>query len=249
MKKVFSYGIFILLLIGLFSPITWAKDNTNLPLPSGYVSDYAGVISAQDQASINALATELESKTTVQVAVVTVKSIAPQTIENYAVALFKKWGIGQRVKDNGVLFLIVPQDHALRIEVGYGLEGFLTDAMTSNIIHQIVVPQFKQGNSSEGILQGAKAIVSLIAKENGVTITGTEGVIYTNFNQDSSSTLWLIVFVFVMIFSFYASSFRRGGPGLGGYYGGGGFGGGFGGGSGGGFGGGGSGGGGSSGSW
>jgi len=239
--------------ICVFSCQGWAKSGANLPSPSGYVNDYAGVINSSDQQSINNLAAELESKTGAQVAVAVVQTTQPESIEGYAVKLFKQWGIGQKGKDNGVLFLIANSDHKLRIEVGYGLEGVLTDAVCSLIINTIVVPEFKSGEVSDGILKGLRAIVSLIAKDSGVTITGQETAIYNNLHQDNSG-LWLIIFVFVIIFTFYASSFSRPGVGWYGYYGGrggsgGGFGGGGSGGGFGGFGGGGSGGGGSSGSW
>lgn len=129
------------------------------------------------------------------------------------------------------------------------MEGVLTDAICFSIINQIVVPEFKQGRMSRGILEGTKAMVSLIAKEYGVTITGQETAVYNNLHQDGSG-VWIIIFVFLLIFIFYVPSLSRTGGGWYGYYGGGG-GGNFGGssGGGGGFGGGMSGGGGSSGSW
>ncbi len=252
MKKLLFYGIFIILTVNISFLAAFADNRLNLPAPSGYVNDFSKVLNGENQGSINALASELDSKTTVQMSVVTIETTQPETIEGYAVKLFKQWGIGQKGKDNGVLFLIVVKDHAVRIEVGYGLEGILTDAICSNIIHQIIIPEFKQGKMSEGIFQGAKAIVSLIAKDQGITITGEENLVYNNLHQDASNGFWVIIFIFILIFTFYVSSFRRSGLGWGGYYGGGGFGGGSSGSSGGGFGGfggGGSGGGGSSGSW
>lgn len=205
------------LLIGLFTFVfvgsAWARSTTNLPTaPSGYVNDFSGIIDPQDQQAIGTLASSLDAKTSAQVAVVTVKSTYPDTIENYAVKLFQKWGIGQKGKDNGVLFLIASQDHKLRIEVGYGLEGAITDAISSKIINQIVVPEFRQGRISYGILQGSRAIISLIAKEYGVTITGQETAVYNSLHQDTSA-LWMIIFVFLLMFMFYAFSFRH--PGLG----------------------------------
>lgn len=250
MKRLFFLAFLTLLLSSVFSLSVLAEDKDLLSV-SGYINDSVGIINAQDQTSINGFAKELESKTTAQIAVVTIDTTQPETIEQYAVRLFKKWGIGQKGKDNGVLFLIANKDRALRIEVGYGLEGILTDAICSEIINQIVVPQFKQGQISTGILEGTKAIISLVAKESGVTITGEETALYNQLHQDRSG-LWVIILVFVIIFVFYASSFTRPGVGWYGYSGGrGGSGDGFSGGSGGfgGFGGGGSGGGGASGRW
>ena len=213
MKRLFFLVLLTLLLSSVFSLSVLAEDK-DLPVASGYLNDFAGVINSQDQNSITNFVRELENKTTTQVAVVTVDTTQPEAIEQYAVRLFKKWGIGQKGKDNGVLFLIANKDRALRIEVGYGLEGVLTDAICSGIINQIVIPLFKQGQISTGILEGTKAIVSLVAKESGVTITGQEAALYNQFHQDSSG-LWVIILVFVIIFVFYASSFTR--PGVGWY--------------------------------
>ncbi len=250
-----SLLVFLILILSALSSLSvWAKD-AQLPSALGYINDFVNVVSPSDQEEINRFSKELEANTAAQVAVAIVETTEPETIEEYSVRLFKKWGIGQKGKDNGVLFLIATKDHTLRIEVGYGLEGVLTDAICSGIINQIVVPQFKQGQISKGILEGSKAIISLIAKEHGVAITGQEAQVYETFHQDLGG-LWLIILVFILIFIFYASSFRRSGIGWYGYSGGrDGLGGGFGGGSGGGFGGfggfggGGSGGGGSSGKW
>ena len=251
MKKLFCLGLLTLLLSSVFSLSVFAKIEVDLPSTSSYLNDFAGVVNTQDQEIINTLAQELDSKTTAQISVVSVNTTKPETIEQYAVRLFKKWGIGQKGKDNGVLFLIASADHKVRIEVGYGLEGVLTDAICSRIINEIVVPKFKQGEMSKGVLEGTQAIVSLVAKEYGAAITGQEADVYNRLHQDTSG-VWVIIFVFILIFVFYTFSFKRPGVGWYGYYGG--SGGGFGGGSGssggfGGFGGGGSGGGGSSGSW
>lgn len=249
MKRISSYLTLIGLLSIVFVSSSLAQDQ-GLPSYSGYLNDFAGIVTSSDQELVTKFAKELEAKTTAQVAIVTVQSTLPDTIEGYAVRLFKKWGIGQKAKDNGILFLIASKDHTLRIEVGYGLEATITDALSSQIIQQIVIPQFKQGRVSQGVLDGTKAIISLIAKANGVVVTGEEDSTYNSLNQDVS-VIWVIVFVFILIFIFYTFSFRSPGVGWYGSYGGGG--GGFGGGSSsggfGGFGGGGSGGGGASGRW
>ncbi len=246
--KRFSFFVFLTLLLS--SVFALAKDQA-LPVASGYLNDTVGMVDVQDQNAINNFARELETKTTAQISVVTINTTQPETIEQYAVRLFKQWGIGQKGKDNGVLFLIAKNDRTVRIEVGYGLEGVLTDATCSGIINQIVVPLFKQGQISKGVLEGSKAIIALIAKDSGIEITGKEQAVYNQLHQDSSA-IWVIIFIFIIIFVFYSSSFVRPGVGWYGYSGGGrdGFGGGSSGGGGfGGFGGGGSGGGGSSGRW
>jgi len=183
---------------------------------------------------------------------VTVDSTEPLSIEEYAVNLFQRFGIGQKGKDNGVLFLVASKDRQMRIEVGYGLEGAITDAYSSQIINSIVVPEFKAGRYSDGIEKGTAAIVTLIAKEYNVTLTGVPQPVYQDQGNGSNWVFLLIICIFISFIisrggggMFLPMLFMGGGYGGGGYSGGGGgFGGGFGG-----FGGGMSGGGGASGGW
>ena len=169
--------------------------------PQGYVNDYAQIISPSDQSAINRLLRELEQKTTAEVAVVTVLSTQPETIEGYSVKLFEKWGIGKKGKDNGVLFLIASQDRRVRIETGYGLEGALPDVLCHKIINNLVGPVFKSGEYSKGITSGVQAIVGLVAKEYNVKITGQEEQVYDSSSSDSG-IFGLIVLIFIVVFLF-----------------------------------------------
>lgn len=232
------------------------------PNYTGYVNDFAGILSPSVEAKLNRLIKQIEDKTTAQMAVVTLQSTKPQTIEQYAVGLFEHWGIGQKGKDNGVLLLVAVRDRKLRIETGYGLEGTLPDAVCSQIINRIIVPHFRSQDYDRGISAGVKAIAGLIAREYDVQIEGAAKAEEVSRQLQSSRSLLGELFQFVMIllfFSFLVSArlglfgllllgtgHRRGGYWYGSGYGGysGGFSGGFGG-----FGGGLSGGGGASGSW
>jgi len=149
MRKLLCCGIFVILVTVLAGQVS-AKD-APLPAAFSYVNDLKQVISQPDNAAINALARELEEKTTAQLAVVTVASTQPETIEQYAVRLFKQWGIGQKGKDNGILFIIAVDDHKVRIEVGYGLEGVVTDALSSAIIQQMVLPHLSRDGCRKGL--------------------------------------------------------------------------------------------------
>ena len=232
-------------------PVSSEAGSVSYPQASGYVVDQSGIIDSAAQSRLQAWILELKQKTTAEVAVVTVDSTEPLSIEEYAVNLFKRFGIGQRGKDNGVLLLVAYKDHRMRIEVGYGLEGAITDAYSSRINSTIMTPEFKAGNFSEGIEKGTAAIVTLIAKEYNVTLTGVPQPVY---QDQQSSSIWTLLFVLCIFISFFFSRGGRGGMllpmmiggGYGGGYsgGGGGFSGGFGG-----FGGGMSGGGGASGGW
>lgn len=200
--------------------------------PNGYIYDGGHLISSPDQTRISQFLRELENKTAVQVAVATVPSTEPETIEMYAVNLFSSWGIGQKKHDNGVLFLIASQDRDLRIEVGYGLEGVLTDGICKRIIEHVVVPKFRDSNFSGGITDGVSAIVSLIAKEYNVAITGEENTILDKIDSSDDGVDWIIILLIIGFFVFLIFFRRSSGSGYygGGYWSGSGYGGGFGGG-------------------
>jgi len=143
--------------------------------PQGYVSDFAGVIQEPDKATLTRLLTELERKTTAQIAVVTVRSLEGGEVRDTANRLFERWGIGQKGKDNGILFFMAVDDRETFIEVGYGLEPLLPDARTGRILDEYVVPYFKQGDYSGGLSAGTQALARLIAQDAGVQLEHLSG--------------------------------------------------------------------------
>jgi uncharacterized protein len=214
--KYFLRGVALLFALVCVAP----RLNADVVYPStsdGYIYDGAQMISAEDKARLTQFFTELQSKTTAQIAVATVATTQPEPIEMYAVELFKRWGIGQKGKDNGVLFLIARDDREMRIEVGYGLEGAIPDSIAKNIIDNIVVPEFKKSNFSVGILSGASAIVSLVAKEYNVAVTGEENEILNRVGSSSSDAdiIWfvLLIIVVIILLAYSTSNTKRYGNG------------------------------------
>ena len=135
---------------------------TPFPPLTGRVVDNAEILSPQTEQTLTQKLSDYEHDTTNQVVVFTTPSLAGQPIADYSNSLFRHWKIGQKDKDNGVLLVIAAQDHALRIEVGYGLEGVLTDALAQQIIHTIIVPNFKAGQMEQGIVAGTEAILAVL---------------------------------------------------------------------------------------
>jgi uncharacterized protein len=135
------------------------------PKPIGFVNDFAGVIKPETKANIAGLLTAFEKSTGNEIAVVTLPSLGDEPVENVAVELFKQWGIGKKGQDNGILFLIAPNEKRMRIEVGYGLEGTINDALAGRILDQAVVPRFREGDMDGGIAAGSLAIVGVISKK------------------------------------------------------------------------------------
>ena len=130
------------------------------PPLSGRVVDQAHVLSPQVQAELTAKLGALEQKTSRQLVVVTLTSLQGDDIEDYGNKLLRTWGIGQKATNNGVLFIIVPSEHKLRIEVGYGLEGQFTDALSSIILQRSVIPRFRAGDIQGGVVAGTDEIIT-----------------------------------------------------------------------------------------
>jgi uncharacterized protein len=228
----------ILILFFLLPSTFYGLD---IPPLGGHVNDRAGLLSPHTQQDLEFKLTEFERQTSTQIAILIVPSLEGESLEDYTIRVVQTWKLGQKNKDNGALLFIAAQDKALRIEVGYGLEAILTDALSNQIIRKEIVPQFKNGNFDVGITAGVQAIM-----------LATQGTYKANQQTDDSSSNFItLLFIFFILFIIFSSLPGRRSRYIGGFggFGGGWRGGGFG--SGGGFSGGGGsfGGGGSSGSW
>src|SRR5216683_4436845 len=130
------------------------------------VVDEAHILSAREREALVAKLAELETKSGIQLVVVTVNSLQGQEIEPYANELFRTWKLGEKTKNNGVLLLVAPNQRRVRIEVGYGLEGTLTDALSKVIITNAIAPRFKTGDFSGGISRGVDDIVTVLTTDS-----------------------------------------------------------------------------------
>jgi len=146
-------------------------------LPPAPVVDLAGIIDDAVKTKLNRYMRELEQKTTAQVAILTIKSLEGQSLEDLSITIaHEKWKLGQKDKDNGVLMMVALKDRKYRIEVGYGLEGILPDSLVGSIGRQYLVPYFKKGDYSNGIYAAALVIANEIANNAGVKISGLPAV-------------------------------------------------------------------------
>lgn len=152
-----NYVLLVLLLLG-----TCFLKAAEVPVFGNYVNDYANLLGATTQAQLNQKLKDLESKTGNQVAVLILESLDFEDLEGYTTEVFSTWQIGQKGKDNGVLLFISVNDRKMRIEVGYGLEGDLTDAEAGRVIREVMTPYFKQGNYNAGVTHGLEVIVAEI---------------------------------------------------------------------------------------
>ncbi len=139
------------------------------PAPRGWVNDFAGVMDSHDVERLTAALSVFEQRTGIEVAVVTLSNVPEGDIERAAVDLFKEWGIGTRGQDNGVLLLCSVGDRRIRIEVGYGLEHVLTDARSGRLIDEVILPRFRAGDLSGGLVAGGLQLIELLRAPPAVT--------------------------------------------------------------------------------
>lgn len=245
----------------MVAPAARAQAPADLGPPVGFVNDRAGVIDEASRAKLEGFLDQLRQKTGAEFAVLTVQSTAPLDPSEYKVQVFQGWKLGKKGEDNGLLMLVAIDEHQVRFETGYGLEGTLPDGLESRIVREQMTPLLRQGDYTGAITAGVLACAARIAAEKGVTLewNGRE-LRYTRDRQPGIPPRLIAVIIFFVIAVLVRRAAGIGGRrrgwymGPGGWGGGfGGFGGGFGGGGGGGgfggFGGGSSGGGGGGGSW
>jgi uncharacterized protein len=132
-----------------------------------FVQDSADVLGPEYAALIDNISKNLEAKTSAELAVVTIDDLGGITVEDFAVQLFKRFGIGKKGKDNGLLILFARDDKKVRIEVGYGLEGAINDAKSGRLLDTYAIPKFKEGQYARGLYDLAKAAAEEVAKEQG----------------------------------------------------------------------------------
>jgi len=163
-------GIVVLLLAP--ASLLVGESVKSLPAPTGYINDFAGVLSPSTKQNLEALCTQVDRQANAQIAVVTIKTLDnDQTIEEFATELEDKWGVGNK-DDRGVLMVLVMTPRRGRIEVGYGLEGVLNDAKVGDI-GRSMVPAASQGDYDAAVPLGVRQIASIIAQDAGVTLTPT----------------------------------------------------------------------------
>ena len=137
----------------------------SFPALTGRIVDQANIIPADTRAAIEPKLADLEAKSGIQLVVATVSSLQGQEIEPYANELFRAWKLGEKAKNNGVLLLVAPKERRVRIEVGYELEGTLTDALSKIIITNAIAPRFKTGDFAGGISRGVDDIITVLTTD------------------------------------------------------------------------------------
>lgn len=204
MKSVITTIFFTLL---LFSA---AAQRSVPPHDGKWVHDDAGILSPQTEAQLEAILKAHRDSTSTQIAVLLIPSLEGDDIDSYSLRVAEAWKLGQEKKDNGILFLVAMQEKQMRIEVGQGLEGELTDALSSRINRNEVAPNFRQGNYEAGIVAGVMGIIHSVEG----TYVNDEPIVK---KRKGRSPIGTIIFVIILLIAMSRKN-RGGGGGPGGYW-------------------------------
>ena len=189
-----------LLWIGLLG--TAASAAPKFPTLTGRVVDDAQVLSPATEQALDAKLMGLETQTGRQLVVVTIPSLQGYEIEDFGYQLGRAWGIGQAKLNNGALFIVAPTEHKVRIEVGYGLEPVLTDALSSVILQTNVLPRFKAGDMEGGVVAGTDAIIAQLALPADQAAQQVKAAAAKPAPSSSHSGLPVLLIIIVLIFLF-----------------------------------------------
>ncbi len=185
-----------------------ALANVVYPTLTGRVVDGANVLSESTRADLTTKLADLEQKSRIQLVVATVPDLQGQEIEPYANTLFRLWRLGEEKENNGVLLLVAPKEHKVRIEVGYGLEGTLTDAISKLIIVNAIAPRFKAGDFNGGVTRGVDDIITTL------TTDSSEWQKKPDLRDQNADAAWVEIAMFVfflIVFVLVARAASRGG--------------------------------------
>lgn len=170
----------------------------SFPVLSGRVVDQANILDPTTEQAIAATSQSLETATTNQLVVVTLASLQSQTIEDFGYQLGRHWGIGRAGKNNGILLIVAPKERSVRIEVGYGLEGTITDALSKGIIEQEILPRFRDNDYNGGVRAGVTTLAAILMGDaktaSRLTEVGSRKVAPQQGNWNWMFILFIIAF-------------------------------------------------------
>ncbi|SFE38042.1 uncharacterized protein SAMN04487869_10717 [Marinobacter sp. DSM 26671] len=190
----------LLTLLVLLPATVWAQSTPEFPELTGRVVDRAEMLPPQVEARLSQMLQAHEQASTEQVVVVTVPNLQGYPIEDYGYQLGRHWGIGQEGEDNGALLIVAEEERKIRIEVGYGLEGRLTDADSSVIINRIITPAFRQGDFQSGIVNGAAAMIQVLGGEPMAAPQSQQPVALQEKPKAGMVALFFIIMMAVVFF-------------------------------------------------
>lgn len=204
--------IFLFSIINIFSLQLFAQDELQKIInikPENYVSDFAQILSYEDEEKINNLSRIIESNSKNQIAIVTIESLGFYPIEEFSYKLLESWGIGRKDSNNGILILLALNEKKVRIEVGYGLESLITDGKAALIIQNQGIPYFRQGNYAAGLFNMVYKLGDIIAQSMGQNFSDwlKQGGIQPQ--NDNEGIGFFFIVLLIILFFIFSILFRR----------------------------------------
>lgn len=213
MRSLRSLVLFACLLVAAGCVGRAFAASAALPSPAGPVTDLVGLLDPGTRQRLTQFLDQVRERTGAEIAVLVVASTAPDTIEDYSIAIFDRWKIGQRGKDNGLLFLVAVQDRRMWITTGYGLEGILPDGKVGEIRDRAILPYFRAGRYADGIVKGTDALASVILAQAGGARSGLPLQAGSRSPAAQFGSRWtgalLAIFVLLILLSIAASAADR----------------------------------------
>ena len=190
-KKFFTIGaaqFFLLFFIAHYAA------GLDVPILKQRVNDYANILSPATETQLENVLTTLEKEESTQIVVLTINSLEGDSLEGFSLRVVENWKLGQEKLDNGALLLIAKNDRKMRIEVGYGLEGVLTDLTAGRIIRNVITPNFRNGNFDQGVIDGVSAMIAAVRGE--YTGQGEKQSSNTKQNEITGYLIFTLFFLF-----------------------------------------------------
>ncbi len=195
MKKTLNSLLFVIILASIAYGVT-----AKFPQYYGYVNDFAKIIDAENAEKLTVLGQKLKDDTGAELAVVTLKTTYPLDTKTYATQLFEKWGIGKKGKDNGLLILFVQKERRVEVEVGYGLEGIITDGFAGQVLDKFAMPEFKKNDFGKGLYMAALAFYDRITEEySNQPPTKVEQINLNLFSVFLAVSVIIVVFLLALL--------------------------------------------------
>lgn len=213
LNQIHKFALLTLLVfLFFFAPIIYAN---HIPAPTGYVNDFAGVLTADQKNNLENSLRAFEQNSSNEIAIALVQSLNEDSIENFTVKTFEEWKIGKKGKDNGVLFLAAINDRKMRIEIGYGAEPYLTDGEAGEIIRNVISPEFKKEDYYEGISKGLEEIKNKLTsnqvnkEQTNVSLSEASDILFNTENLIFK--IFVILLLILVPYSIILPLLRRSG--------------------------------------
>ena len=197
MKKLMAFLAAAIFAVLFAAPIFCLE----VPPLTGPVMDTAGIMSAKSRAELEEFLLQVDQKSSAQIVVLTIPSLQGESLEEYAIKAAREWQLGRKEDSKGALLLVAYSERKIRIEVGYGAEGDLTDAKCGLIIRNIIAPAFKDGDYSRGIEKGARAMAGVLVPD----LDGGQKLVTADDSVDPASAIALLIFFLLYFFMFTGS--------------------------------------------